>query len=566
MNVLEVVNRLGRATPIPGWQEAALETALETTGSKLEGQSLTALATSLLCLACLTTFGMVVTLGGRPLPIAILWLVTTCGVALLLLGPRLAATARTARALGGVPDIIGLAVLRMHLTPTAERAATFAATHTDGPLSKSLAEHVRRTRGGAGAGWRGLVEAWSDRVPELGRSVSLLEAGTETTGAERRRLLEGAHQAALEGTQERMARFAVGLHGPTTAVYAFGVVLPLALIGALPTARAAGVSVSLSVIVFVYDFVLPAALLTATVWLVSARPVAFPAPAIPSDHPELPDRLLDCCLAVIAGGGASLLLARETVPTWGVWVITPGAVIGTALVIWYRPVVSVRNRTTAVEAGLPDVLTVLGGHLQRGNAPETALADAGNRVHGPAGEAFSRAASVQQRMGVGIEAALVGDHGAITARQSPRLRVAVAVLVVAAKQGKSGGAVLVTLADHLDDLMDIERTTRRKLATIVATLRNTARFFGPLIAGTTVALAVRLDGASLGGTGSAISGAALGTAIGVYVLLLAAILAALATGLDHGGDRARIGAAIGWALLSASVVYPLSVAGVSLLL
>lgn len=563
MSLAETLNQLGRLSPVPGWEEAALEQAIETTGSALDGTALTALATTMLGLTMALTGGIVLIGGPSPIVVAALWLVAAFGMAGLLLGPRVAASGRSARALGGVPDLVGLAVLRIRLSPTPEAAASFAATHTEGPLGRSLAEHVRRSRGSPDAGWRGLTDTWGGRLPVLNRAVALLLAATQAPVDDRERLLDGAHRAALDGTRDRMAQFAAALQGPTTAVYAFGVVLPLALVGALPTASAAGIAVSLSGLVFVYNLVLPATLCGATVWLVTARPAAFPAPVISRTHPELPPRLLEVVLGTITASGASLLVVRATLHEWGVYVVVPGAACGAALYLWYRPVVSVRNRTAAVESGLPDALTIVGGHLRRGNAPETALRAAGDGVSGPTGSAFARAAKIQRRLGVGVEAALLGEHGALTARDSPRLRAAVALLVLASRQGKTGGTVLVSLADHLKELVAVERQTRRDLATIVGTLRSTARYFAPIIAGTTVALAIKLDGATLTGGGAGVSSAGLATSIGLYVLMLATLLSTLATGLDRGADRARIGTEIGTALMSASLLYPLTVAGVS---
>jgi len=99
---------------------------------------------------------------------------------------------------------------------------------------------------------------------------------------------------------------------------------------------------------------------------------------------------------------------------------------------------------------------------------------------------------------------------------------------------------------------------------VTGTLGTTAAAFGPLIAGTTVALADAMGGRTLGtaasggGTNAAASALptpGLGLAIGAYVLLLSAALTALATGLERGFDRAVVGYRVGQALCAATAVF-----------
>jgi hypothetical protein len=115
------------------------------------------------------------------------------------------------------------------------------------------------------------------------------------------------------------------------------------------------------------------------------------------------------------------------------------------------------------------------------------------------------------------------------------------------------------MADHLDDLREVEREARRELAQVTGTLKSTAAAFGPLVAGATVALARGMAGT--GEFGAAVPTAALGLAVGVYVLLLAAVVTALATSLERGFDRTLVGYRVGLSLLSATAVYLAAFAG-----
>jgi hypothetical protein len=461
-------------------------------------------------------------------------------------GPIWLATARRTAALGTAPALVARAVLRMRVEPASERAAAFAAEES-GPLADSLAEHVRRTAGTPDSGLAAFGATWADWNPPLRRAVLLVEAAAEAPAGERGRTLDRAMDAILDGTRDRMAAFAGRVRGPTTALYAFGVMLPLALVAVLPAARVAGLPLSIPVLIVLYDLLLPVILVCAGAWLLVRRPAAFPPPAVPRSHPDVPDRRWP---ALGAGVALALvaLVGTAPLPGWTRWISVSGASLGATLVVWFRPVKLVRDDARAVEAHLTDALYLVGRRVSDGAAVETAIADAAPEVAGRTGETLAEAAGVQRRLRVGVRESFLGDHGALADVPSPQARSVAALLAIAAREGRPAGRAVVSMADHVDDLQRVEREARRELASVTGTLRNTAAIFGPLVGGATVALA---DGMATGTLGEPLPTAALGLAVGGYVLLLATILTALATGLERGFDRALVGYRLGLALLSA---------------
>jgi hypothetical protein len=461
-------------------------------------------------------------------------------------GPIWLATARRTAALGTAPALVARAVLRMRVEPASERAAAFAAEGS-GPLADSLAEHVRRTAGTPDSGLAAFGATWADWNPPLRRAVLLVEAAAEAPAGERGRTLDRAMDAILDGTRDRMAAFAGRVRGPTTALYAFGVLLPLALVAVLPAARVAGLPLSIPVLIVLYDLLLPVILVCAGAWLLVRRPAAFPPPAVPRSHPDVPDRRWP---ALGAGVALALvaLVGTAPLPGWTRWISISGTSLGATLVVWFRPVKLVRDDARAVEAHLTDALYLVGRRVSDGAAVETAIADAAPEVAGRTGETLAEAAGVQRRLRVGVRESFLGDHGALADVPSPQARSVAALLAIAAREGRPAGRAVVSMADHVDDLQRVEREARRELASVTGTLRNTAAIFGPLVGGATVALA---DGMATGTLGEPLPTAALGLAVGGYVLLLATILTALATGLERGFDRALVGYRLGLALLSA---------------
>ncbi|WP_415380821.1 type II secretion system protein [Halosimplex sp. TS25] len=473
--------------------------------------------------------------------------------------PHVLATARRTRALGTAPELVSSAVLRMRLTPTPETAAAFAADTGGGRLAGSLAQHVRRARGTGQSGLSSFADEWAEWFPALRRALTLVESAGSAPAEERERALDAALDVTLDGTREAMAEFAASVQGPATALYAFGVLLPLALVALLPTAGTVGVEVPLAAVVLGYDIFLPAALIAASAWLLSRRPVAFPPTPITRAHPDVPDRRWPAPVAgLAAAAGAWRVVGRVAAP-WTAFVTAPMVGLGVALLVAYRPMTAVRDWVEAVEAGLPDALYLVGREVGRGRAVEAAIDDAVELLESATGEVFADAARQQRQVRAGVRESFIGEHGALAAVPSERARSTAELLAVAASEGQPAGPAIVAMAAHLDDLRGVEREIRRDLERVTSTLAHTAAVFGPLVGGATVTLAEQMS--SDGPLTAAVSPDALGIAVGIYVAALAVILTVLATGLERGLDRSLVGYRVGRALCLASVVFVAGLVG-----
>jgi len=492
--------------------------------------------------------GAVATVGG------VGFVVAAAGVgAVCRYGVVLAAQAKRIRSLGTAPSLVVTLVLGMALWPTAERAAAFTATAGRGLLTESLNAHRHRARGSPHSGLQAFASEWGEQFPALKRSIGRIERAAVAPVEDREAILAAARRQILDGTRDEMAQFAANLRGPATALYAFGVLLPLAMIALLPAAAAAGVPVTPSLLVVTYGILLPAGLVVASAWLLAQRPVAFPPATIPRSHPEVPSSRLPAVASGVFGAILGWFVGGLTVPGWGPPIAALGAGSGLALVVHYRPVAVVRNHVDAVEAGLPDLLAAVGRRVDHGQSVEAALDEAVGVTPDPLSSVLDRTLDRQRTLGIGVEAAFRGDHGTTETVPSPRLGRAATMLGVAADIGPPAGETITTMGDHLDSLAAVERETRRDLAQITGTLSNTATLFGPLVGGATVSLAGTMDGGS--GSLGTVQTAAVGPVVGWYCLVLAAVLTALSTGLHRGLDRALVGYRVGLALCSATATY-----------
>lgn len=505
--------------------------------------------------------GVVIAVGGLPVlvlapgvvPVLVLGATALATVHAVHEVPTLLARVRRTRAAGEASALVGRATLRMRTTPSVEAALVFAA-RGDGPLARSLSYHIRRTRGTPATGAEAFAEEWEPWSPPLARAVRAIETAAALPPSDRKLTLERARRTVLEGQRDHAADAAAALQVPVTGVYALGVFLPLALVGILPAASAAGARVPPWLLVVGFDIILPAGLIVAGLRLLARRPSAFPPPAVTRNHPAVVTRRWRVAVAATAGAAAAGLVGWVVLPSW---TVLPGAVgIGTGMLLvgWFRAHGPVRARVRAVESDLPDALAFVGRRVGEGTAVETALEEVAGRVGEETGELFADVDRRQRSLGVGLEPALFGPHGGLSRLPSRRLRDAGRLLVVAARVGRPAGAALVAQADHLADLREVERESRRDLRRVTSTLSQTATVFGPLVAGATVAL---FDGIG-GGVGTPLGTATVGITLGGYVLALAAILATLSTGLERGLDLPLVGVHAGRALLAATPTYLLA--------
>ncbi|EMA06821.1 hypothetical protein SAMN05443574_105251 [Haloarcula vallismortis] len=491
------------------------------------------------------------------------FLALSLGVAALgRYGVPFAAEAKRIRTLGAAPSLVTTLVLGATLWPSAERAAAFAGRTGNGLLATRLEHHRQRAAGTPRSGLATFATAWRDRFPALERAVGLVENATAAPVEERSEILERARRCILDGTRDEMAAFAASIRGPATALYAFGVLLPLAMASLLPAAAAAGVPVTAPALVGTYGIVMPGALVVACCWLLGRRPVAFPPATIPRSHPDVPASPLPSAVVGIAAGIGGWLLAGALVASWASPIGALGAGVGSALVSYYRPIAGVRDHVTDIESGLPDVLSAVGRRLDRGQSVEAALIEAVDETPEPTSTVIEAAAARQERLGTSIKGAFLGPGGALAAVPSHRTRRAAILLDTAATIGPPAGESVTTMGEHLESLRAIERETRRDLSQITETLSNTAALFGPLIGGATVALAGSMGGGEQFAT---VPSALLGPVIGWYVLVLAVLLTTVSTGLHRGLDRALVGYRTGLTLLSASATFLVAVVATGLL-
>lgn len=221
---------------------------------------------------------------------------------------------RRSQAIGAAPSLIAYAILQLQLTPSMEAAADFAADRVGGRLGASLKRHRLAEPTGRRA-FDAFAADWHDLDSSLQRAVSLMGAAVDAPPDSRDRILERALDTALTGARDRVSTFATEVRGPAMAIYAFGVMMPLALVGMLPVVTSTGSSVSIVLLAAVYDVILPAFLLVGSAWLVVKRP-AVAASSFRTEHLEFETPLWQAVGVGLVIAAAVAIGAPLVVPAW----------------------------------------------------------------------------------------------------------------------------------------------------------------------------------------------------------------------------------------------------------
>ncbi|MFC6975577.1 hypothetical protein ACFQL1_14430 [Halomicroarcula sp. GCM10025709] len=189
-----------------------------------------------------------------------------------------------------------------------------------GAARRTSAAHHRRARDTPQSGLRAFAEEWGATFPALERALTGIERAAVAPADERNEILATTRRLLLEGTREEMAAFAASLRIPTTGLYAFGVLLPLALVSLVPAAGMAGIPVTRSLLVAAYVVVLPIGVLVAAAWILARRPVAFPPVVVSRSHPDVPDSPWMGILAgLVAGVGCQASERQSSLPGVSRW-------------------------------------------------------------------------------------------------------------------------------------------------------------------------------------------------------------------------------------------------------
>jgi Flp pilus assembly protein TadB len=437
------------------------------------------------------------------------------------------------------PEVVSYLAMSLSTAPSLDRAMAFAAEHASGPLADGMRRalwevHLRgRTR--IEDAFLSVADDAGSRNPDVKRALygiahAARDGFPETLG----RALDRARTQVFEGTRRKLREFAASLRGPTTALFALGVLLPLIVSSMVPLLSLGSFSpsgVERAVPepgnplpwVLLLDVAFPAGTF-AFAHVVSARS--------PRPSPGGQTSLRRCLLALMAVPFAALLVLALPHPMMPL--IAIGVVVGTlslALLLLTRAGVRERRRREAIDREYPDALFQLGSRLQEGHGLEAAFLAVADASEGTECADLFRAIVHAMRFGGGtVEGALFGAGGALEGMPSRTVRASLRLVVeLARKDPATTGRAALETSSHLRDLQGIEQDLRAELRPTVDAMRATATFFAPAVLGVSASLYALLFRAFGSHASLPMPPPLFAAVLGVYLVLTAAAIVRFAS-------------------------------------
>lgn len=436
--------------------------------------------------------------------------------------PKIYAETYRVKALGAMPEVISNMAMSLKLVPNLERAVEFAAENTRGQMGKEFKKMVwdtyMRVYRNSDDALAAFAERWKRWNDDFARSVYLLK-GSLLEKNERRRLddIDKSVDVILNGTVDRMEKFARSLTMPTLSLYFMGMILPLIMIAVLPTLSYIGTRIGAGTLFVAYNLLLPLAVFIWSKNILSKRPVTIVPPEIPEEHPDVPpEGKLKLkghyipALPVAAGigllislPGISRLYHLLTMPEFS----EPPTFLGldpTILIIWGISVgVStyligttiernrVRTKIKETEKEFIDALVQLGSRLSEGRPIEDAFARVGDVMRGSlAGEIFaSSARGVKFARRTLYSSLFDKEEGALKHIYSSTIHNVMEMIVESSKKSNAAAGIAVErITEHLAKIRGVDERIERRLDELVSSMRSTVLIFGPFVGGVVVSL------------------------------------------------------------------------------
>ena len=532
-----------------------------------EVRALGRLVAILLALPSIAGIAAVLLLGGPPLAAPACLALPLLGYLAVRTYPDALAKRARLAAIAETPEVLNYLAMSLRVRPSLDRAVAFAAESGEGPLAARMRRvlwdvHLR-TRTRIEDAFIALADACGSWNADLKRAGYVIaHAVREGSRDGMPRALDRALAIVYDGARRRLKDYAASLRGPTTALFALGVLLPLIVGSMLPLLSLSGFSpTSLEPVeppspdpvpwLILLDGIFPLVTFLFAHHASSNRPGAATTSRGRTGAPRTYAILAPAPLAAVGA-----LAFPEVVPPMAAL----AAVVFLVAIASYTATRNAwrdRRHIEELEQDFPDALFQLGSRLGEGRSFEDAVVAVSDGIRGTAaGDLMGRMARALRLGGGSVEGALLGPGGLLREVESRSVRATVKMVAdIAAKDPEAAGRAALEMSTHLRDLQGVERDLRAELRPSVDAMRATATVFAPIVLGVTGALYGLLASAFATVATLPMPPPVFHVALGVYLALATAGILHFVTRVEHGGDPAAFGASLARTLPVGFAVY-----------
>jgi Flp pilus assembly protein TadB len=511
--------------------------------------------------------------------------------------PEILANRMRAKSIGRAPESINYMIMSMRQNPSLNKAVSFAAENSEDPIASSLKKVIwdiyMRKQQSIEEAFREFAYEWGYWNEDFKRSLYAIKSSTlERTTDGLNRALDKANDIILNGTRRQIEKFAASLSGPTTILFALGILLPMVIGAMLPmmsinvptnptemaetqTEELEGITEevpeSMPVIILVMDVLFPFITLVYSYHILGKRPGTSSPPMVKSRLTKKQHRiiLITAIILCVFLGVLSLPILRDR---FGIL----GTLVGSLPILWafgfslgyYCISTSAwqkkrRDEIKKLEDEFPDALFQLGSRIAEGEPLERALKKTSDSMKGTSiAELFAKIAYALQVSRGTLNDVLFGKNGVLIDVPSRTIHATMkSVVEIVKKDAFTAGQTIVNISNYLRDMKKVEHDIRTQLSQTVEMMKTTGMLFAPLVMGITAALYVLLseEFAELPNSTPMIPNDIFFMILGFYLAFVVIITMYFTVGIEHGEDKIQFKYSVGSALPVAISIYTVAV-------
>lgn len=399
--------------------------------------------------------------------------------------------------------------ISMRISANIENAVEFTSKNLSGPLAYDLRrllwEVYTRRYNSVSDALDLFISKWKKENEEFTQSIYLIKNASAESPSRMENILDEAVSVMLNGTKERMKKYARELNTPVTALNSMGILLPLIGLVFFPIMS-----------IFLPDIIQPTFLAVGYVILLPAvvyflmknyldkRPYTFHQPDL-SIHPKFAkQKLLNkyfavasiVSVALILFGAYNVLTSTESfgfdLLSYSILItvgISSGIIIYTLLDS--RMKLKLREEVVQIESEFSEVLFQLGNQLKRGVPLENSLKDILPRIQElKISKFFERIVYNIETFGMTFEQAVFDEkNGAIHEYPSKLIStISHAVIEISDKGMLAVSKSMLAVSTYLKDVESVENDLRDMLSEVTSTMQIQSELLAPISAGVVVSL------------------------------------------------------------------------------
>jgi hypothetical protein len=408
--------------------------------------------------------------------------------------------------------------LFLRISPNFERAVWFATESSDEILRRELKPYLLKAYLGRTRYELALLEfARKWKLEQCSRILTLMRGSIEVDQTERERMLDEIMDDLLDQEREELFAFCSWLYTPLLVLYSMGILLPIALLPALPVLSAFGLS--LGTIGFL-SFLMISLILT----YVTSQYLLAKSPFVSSEKLKLPPTTFFSLLGALP----SLILNGELRIWLLLWI--PTALF--CLFLWNscRTEAERREESLKIEEELPAILRQVGNGMMKGLPAEEVL----KRLEGGELAKLLRQAALNVMFrNVDVYSSLFDSETGVLRKTSCTTKETLSLAFsISKKSTVESGRTLIRLSNHLNSLRKVKREGKRLLKATLSSMYSLSFFFGPAILAITARMLFLLQSRGTDFLALPLDSSLVLLSLGVYCLGLCWVLSSLYYNLE----------------------------------